>query len=129
PGPHIGGEGLRVDYHAMQPAILAEGGKLAELAAVINEVPDLVTVERMEPAFGILERLLYPFADRDTRHDDDEFRPAIFGVEPVHGVNINIGLAGAGLHLDIEIDRGGFARRQLAGRWQMLRHLHFANVA
>src|SRR3546814_8126573 len=43
------------------------------------------------------------FADGDAGHNDDELRPAIAAVQLEHRLDIAIGFASAGLHLDIEM--------------------------
>ena len=54
----------------------------------------------------ISKRLLHALADGDARHDDDELAPAVALVQLEDRLDVAVGLAGAGLHLDVEIDRG-----------------------
>jgi len=55
------------------------------------------------------------FADGDAGHHDDELAPAVAGVQLEHRAHVAIGLAGAGLHLDVEVDAAD-ARLDEGGR-------------
>jgi hypothetical protein len=50
-----------------------------------------------------LEGLQDAFADGDAGHHHDELAPAVFPVQLEHRLDVAVGLAGAGLHLDVEI--------------------------
>ncbi len=45
----------------------------------------------------------HAFADRDARHDDDEFLEAVSLVKFEDRAEVDVGLAGAGFHLDREL--------------------------
>ena len=88
-----------------------------------------------------LDRLGHPFADRHAGHHDDELGPAIAFVHLEHGFDVDIGLARACLHLDVEVDlRAGLVAgglglalvigvmRQTVRRGQHRAALHLADV-
>ena len=52
-----------------------------------------------------LEALEDALADGDARHDDDELGNAVAAVQLVDGADVDVGLAGAGLHLDGEVSQ------------------------
>ncbi len=52
---------------------------------------------------GHLERLVDAFLDRHRGHHDDEFREAILPVQFKDRTQVDVGFAGAGLHLDREV--------------------------
>lgn len=53
--------------------------------------------------FGALERLDHAFADGHGGHHDDELGEAVFLVQLVDRADVDVGLAGARLHLDGEV--------------------------
>ena len=97
-------EGLDVDDHHIDPGIGREVFQLVQLAGIIGEEACLLAVglqkmiRRDGKGFG------YPFADGDAGHHDDELCPAVAFVQLKDGLDIAIGLARTGLHLDIQID-------------------------
>lgn len=54
--------------------------------------------------FEHTERLGHTLADSDARHNNDELRPVVELVEFKHRLNIDVGLACTGFHLDVEVD-------------------------
>ena len=50
-----------------------------------------------------LKALVDALADRDAGDDNDKLGPAVALVELKHGLDVDIGLSGASLHLDIEL--------------------------
>ena len=55
-----------------------------------------------EVTFHRLKGLFHAFTDRDTRHHDNKLAPAVTLVQLKHGLDIDIGFAGTGFHLDIK---------------------------
>ena len=53
--------------------------------------------------FHHVDALEHALADGDARHDDDEFPEAVGLVQLENRAEIDVGLAGAGLHLDGEL--------------------------
>src|ERR1051325_10467429 len=51
------------------------------------------------------KRLVNAFADRNAGDDDDEFAPPILPVQLEHSLDVTVGLASTGLHLDGQINR------------------------
>ena len=54
----------------------------------------------------LLQGFLNAFTDRDTGHDDHELLKAVGFVERENTANVNVGLPGAGLHLNGEVAIG-----------------------
>ena len=68
---------------------------------VVDEVIERrLVVERLEMLLRHVDALEHAFADGDARHDDDELSEAVGLVQLEDGAEIDVGLAGAGLHLD-----------------------------
>ena len=53
-----------------------------------------------------LQRLVDALADGHRRHNDDVLAPAVTLVQLVHGLDVCIGLTGAGLHLNGQVHAG-----------------------
>ena len=63
---------------------------------------------------GDLERLVDALLDRHRRHDDHELGEAVALVQLEDRAQVDVGLAGAGLHLDGEVAGGERSRRRQA---------------
>ena len=93
---------LRVDDHDIDAGIAGKGIQLIQVAAVVDKEPCLFAVALHKVIGSDLKGLLYAFTDGDTRHNNDKFAPTIPLVQLEHGLDVNIGLACAGFHLDIQ---------------------------
>ncbi|UMM64709.1 hypothetical protein DM15PD_17280 [Aristophania vespae] len=98
-------------------------------SGVINKEARLLAVALGEMVGGDLERFVDTLADSDTGHHDDELRPAVTLVHLEHSLDVAIGLARAGLHLDIEIELAAGAGGQLVGDRQILPLLDVLYIA
>ena len=79
---------------------------LAELRRIVNEeVEWRARVEPLEVLGRGLDGVIDAFLDRHRGHDDDELGEAVTLVQLKDSPQINIGLAGAGLHLYGEVAR------------------------
>ena len=89
---------------------LGAGGKvahLAELGGVVEEVVEgHAGVEALEVVLGDLERLVDALLDGDRGHHDHELGEAVAPVQLENRAQVDVGLAGAGLHLDGEVAGG-----------------------
>jgi len=65
-------------------------------------------------------RLHHPFADRHRRYDDDKLGEPKTLVQLVDSTQVNIGLAGAGLHFDVEVPSGKTIRGNILDRLHAL---------
>ena len=74
---------------------------------------------------GYLDGFLHTFLDGHARHNNDELGKAIRLIEFQQRAQINVGLAGAGFHLNIEIQ---LVIRQRAGLGQAMPQLHGTNI-
>ena len=99
---HGGGKRLRVDDHDVDAGIAGKGIQLIQVAAVVDKEPCLFAVALHKVIGSDLKGLLYAFTDGDTRHNNDKFAPTIPLVQLEHGLDVNIGLACAGFHLNIQ---------------------------
>ena len=91
-------------HHDLNVLACGEIADLPELAGIVDEVivwhPG---VEALQVIHRVVQRCVEAFLDRDRRHDDHVLGEAIALVELEDGAQVNIGLAGAGLHLHGEI--------------------------
>ena len=101
--PSGGVEALHRHHHDLHKGGGGEGAQGAQFAAVVaDQVDGFVAVERGEMALHHLEALDHAFVDGDARHDDDELAEAVVLAQFVDRAQVDVGLAGAGLHLDRE---------------------------
>ena len=98
-----GVERLDVHHHHIQPGIGRKALQLVKPLRVVDEEARLLAVGLGEVLCRDRQRFGYAFADGDAGHDDDELRPAIAAVQLEHRLDVAIGFARAGLHLDIEM--------------------------
>jgi len=77
-----------------------------------------------------IERLLHALTYSDRWNDDDELGPAVALVQLHDCLDVDIGLAGASLHLDVEIrsPRSRLAVYKFLRQRQVSRSLHLVNV-
>jgi hypothetical protein len=61
---------------------------------------------------GEFERREHALADRHARHHHDELAPAVPPVQLEDGLDEHVRLAGARLHLDVEVEPPGRAGHQ-----------------
>ena len=99
-----GVERLHVDDHHVDPGVRGKALQIVELLRVVDEVAGALAVLLQEVLRHDLEGFQHPFADGDARHHDDELAPAVALVQLEHRLDVAVGLARAGLHLDVEID-------------------------
>ena len=107
----------RADRHHHDLDVRAGGevAHLAQLAGVVKEILERhVGVQAAEMLLGDLKRLVNAFLDRHRGDDDDELGKAVPPVQLEDGAQVNVGLAGAGLHLHGKIARGQRSRRTQA---------------
>ena len=98
-----GRKGLDVDHHYIDARVRGKAFQLMQPLGVIDERTQLLPVLLLEMLGRHLDRLGNAFADGDAGHHDDELRPAIPLVQLEHGTQVDIGLARAGLHLDVQV--------------------------
>ena len=97
-----GVEGLHVDNHHVDAGIAAERVDLGEVGAVVDEIAGFLAVEFHKMLFQHGEALINALTDGDAGHYYDELRPAEAFVHLEHGLDIDVGLARARLHLHIQ---------------------------
>ena len=126
---HGGVEGLHVDDHAGDVRGLREGVQLVQPVRVIDEGVDTLAILLEEVLLGGLERLLHALANGDGGHDHNELAPTVAPVELQHRLGVDVGLAGARLHLHVQV--AGDSRHVAAGGLglvKLVETLHAANV-
>ena len=99
---HGRGERLGVDDHDVDATVRGEAVQLVQVGTGVDEEAGLLAVQLMEVLGGDLEGLLHTLADGDGRHHHDELRPSVALVQLEHGLDVDIGLARAGLHLHVQ---------------------------
>ena len=97
-----GGEGLGVDDHHIDAGAGGEIVQLIQIGAVVDKETGLLVVVLHEVVSGNLEGFLDTFPDGDAGDDYDELAPAVPLVQLEHGLDVDIGLAGAGFHLNVQ---------------------------
>ena len=92
-------EGLDVDDHDLN---LVAGRELPHLTKALEIVDEVIErrflVKRLEMLFCHVDALENAFADRDARHDNDELLEAVGLAKLENRAEIDVRLAGAGLH-------------------------------
>ena len=73
---------------------------------VVDKEASLFLITLQEVICCYLKRLSDPFANGDAGHDDDELAPAVLLIELKHRLDVAVGLARTGFHLDVEIQIG-----------------------
>ena len=99
-------ERLDVDHHHVDAGVRGKALQLVQALGVVDEEPRLLAVAFGEVVGRDLQRLVDPFADGDRWHHDDELRPTVALVQLENGLDVTVGLARAGLHLDVEVNPG-----------------------
>ena len=118
-------ECIDVDDHDLHGVARGKRADFVELRAVVDErIVGQVVVEVREMVAGDLDGLPDALLDGEVRHDDDKFREAVGLVEIENGSQVNVRLARAGLHLNIEVH----AVRQLLGGREAVFHLDAAQI-
>ena len=99
----LGIERLRVDNHDIDGTVRRKAVNFRELGRIVDEEPDLLAVFLCKMLLRHLKGLINTLADSNARHDHDEFAPAVVLVQLIHGLDVGIGLADAGFHLNGQI--------------------------
>ena len=120
-------ERLHVDDHAVYVARLGVRIKLGQVVRVVYEEPDLLVVLGEEVLLGVLQALGHALADGDRWHHHDELAPAVQAVELEHRLGVDVGLAGARLHLDVQL-AGSHAAEKLLRLGDLVASLHRSHV-
>lgn len=97
-----GGEGLGVDDHRIDAGAGGEIVQLVQVGAVVDEETGLLVVMLHEVVGGDLEGFLDTLPDGDAGDDHDEFAPAVPLIQLEHGFDVDVCLAGAGFHLNVQ---------------------------
>ena len=104
-------EGVDVDDQDLQRVADGELPQPVDLLGVVDEVLEgQVVVERPEVLGGDLDVLEHAFADGHAGHHDDELLEAVAARQLEDGAQVDVGLAGAGLHLHREVRAGAGPR-------------------
>ena len=108
-------DGADRHHHDLDVRAGGEVAHLAELGGVVEEVVEgRVGVEALEVLLGDLERLVDALLDRHRGHHDDELGEAVALVQLEDRAQVDVGLAGAGLHLHGEVAGGERGRGRQA---------------
>ena len=99
-----------------------------QLLGVVDEEARLLLIALQKMLGGNLQRLGHAFADGNAGYDDDELAPAVLLVQLEDGFDVAVGLARAGLHLDVEIDLGYLRLDQRVRQRQVLCLLYSVDV-
>ena len=110
----LGIERLIIDNHDIDGTVRRKAVNFRELGGIIDKEPDLLAVFLREMLLCHLKGLINALADSNARHDHDELAPTVVLVQLIHGLDVGIGLADAGLHLN----------RQIITTFQLVRWLY-----
>ena len=123
-------ERLDVDDHDVDARIRGKALQVVQLLGVVDEEARLLAVAFQKVLGSDLQRFVHTLTDGNARHHDDELAPAIAFVQLEHALDVAVGLAGAGFHLDIEVDRaaGFLVAHQRSRLRQVLPTLHRLNI-
>ena len=101
---------------------------MVQLLGVVDEKAHLLLVRLKKMLCGNFQRLGHTFTNGNARHHNDKLAPAILLVQLEDGFDIAISLAGAGFHLDIEIDPADLGFDQFSRLRQVLLMLNLGDV-
>ena len=119
-------EGGDVDDHDGDVVVDGKGAHFFRLAAVVDVgVVDHIVVDGLEVFPGNLQGLGHALLDGDAGHHDDELLETVGLVQFKDGTQVHIGLAGAGLHLNVKVIGALFQR---LGLGQAIAQLHRLEV-
>ena len=97
-------EGVNRHHQQLHPIGKGKLPHLGQVGRVVGRIAVRdVSVDGPQVRFRHLERLEYPLAHRYRGHDDDELAETVAPEEVQRRAEVDIGLAGARLHLDREV--------------------------
>ena len=119
-------EGGDIEDHDGDVVVDGKGAHILWPAAVVDVgIIHHAFIDGLEVLPGDLQGLGYTLLDGDAGHHDDELLEAVGLVQLKDGAQIHIGLAGAGLHLNIKVIGALF---QCLGLGQTVAQLHRLEV-
>ena len=93
-----------VDNHHFDVRAGGELPHIGQLSGAINEIPaGHIVVLQAKMLLSDLERLIDALTDSHRRHHNDKLGEAVFAVQFKNGLGVDVGLAGAGLHLNAKL--------------------------
>ena len=81
------------------------GVEFVQPVRIVNEVANGLSVLLEEVLLGVLQALEDTLANGDAWYNDYELRPAVEAVELEHRLRVDVGLACASLHLNVQLAR------------------------
>ena len=108
-----GGKRLRVDNHHIDAGVARKVIQLVQIGAVVDEETGFLAVMLHKVVCGNLKGLLHTLTDRNRGNDHNKLAPAVLLVQLEHRLDVDIGFARAGFHLNIKaampqvFDKGG----------------------
>ena len=97
-------EGVDVNNHHFDVGAGSELPHIRQLGRVVDEVPARhIVILQAKMLFGDFKGLVDTLPDGHRRHHDDKLGKPILAIQLKDGLGVNIGLAGAGFHLDTEL--------------------------
>ena len=120
----FGIERLRVDNHDIDGTIRCKAVNFRELGRIVDEKPNFLAVFLRKMLLRHLKGLINAFADGNARHDHNELAPTVVLVQLIHGLDVGIGLADTGFHLNRQV----IAAFQLVRRFDLIGALHLLQM-
>ena len=120
-----GVESLHIDDHGIDTAIRGKVVHFGQLVRGVGEKANFLAVLIGKMLLGRFQRFGHALPDGHRGHHYNKFAPAVAAVELVHGFDVGVSFASAGLHLDGQVDAG---IGQSIGWFQIVTDLHRAQV-
>ena len=120
-------ECLGIDNHHVDGAVRREAVDFSELGGVIDEKAYLFPVLLGKMLLGHLKGLIHTLPNGYAGNHHNKLAPAVVLVQLEHGLDVSIGLAHAGLHLNGEIVAVG-PSLQLVRRFDLICALNFVQL-
>ena len=118
-------ERLHIDDHGIDAAVRGKVVHFGQLVRGVGKKANLLAVLIRKMLLGRFQRFGHAFPDGHRGHHYNKFAPAVAAIELVHGFDVGVSFASAGLHLDGQVDAG---TGQSIGWFQIVTDLHRAQV-
>ena len=123
----FGIECLGIDNHYVDGAIRRKAVNLRQLSGVVDEESYFLPVLLGKMLLGHLKGFIHALPDGHAGNDNNKLAPAVVLVQLEHGLDVGVGLAHTGLHLNGEIVAVG-PSLQLVRRLDLVGALDFVQL-
>ena len=120
-------ERLGIDNHHIDGAVRRKAVDLRQLGGVVYKKAYLLPIFLGKMLLGHLKGLIHALSDSYAGNDNNKFAPAVVLVQLEHGLDVGVGLAHTGLHLNGEVVAVG-PSLQLVRRLDLVGALDFVQL-